>query len=245
MSVYVGSARIDENKNAHGGAAGDQINFEVSTQKWYLHSKGWRVFRAINPEHAAIIAHEMLNACNNPNIGYDQWERNTLYSVAEKVGFDLSKVSEPCETDCSALVRVCCAAAGINLPLGMNTASMCSELLKTGFFKELTETTHTESSDFLRVGDILVTRTKGHTVVVTETEEREVSNVPTIRKGDKGLAVRIMQTLLATYGYALEEHGVDGDFGNETFKQVKNFQSDNGLTVDGICGPLTWDALTL
>ena len=52
MAVKVGSARIDENGKAHGGKAGDQTGKEVSTQNWYLHSKGWRVFRAKNPSVA-------------------------------------------------------------------------------------------------------------------------------------------------------------------------------------------------
>ena len=55
MAVKIGSARIDENGNARGGKAGDQTGKEVSTQNWYKHSKGWRVFRAINPEKAAKI----------------------------------------------------------------------------------------------------------------------------------------------------------------------------------------------
>jgi len=46
MSVKLGSARIDENGQAHGGAAGDQIGKEVSTQSWYAHSKGWVLLRA-------------------------------------------------------------------------------------------------------------------------------------------------------------------------------------------------------
>ena len=44
MAVKIGSARIDENGKAHGGAAGDQTGKEVSTQNWY--SRNWRVFRA-------------------------------------------------------------------------------------------------------------------------------------------------------------------------------------------------------
>ena len=34
MAVKIGSARIDENGKAHGGAAGDQTGKEVSTQSW-------------------------------------------------------------------------------------------------------------------------------------------------------------------------------------------------------------------
>ena len=116
MAVKIGSARIDEHSKARGGKAGDQTGKEVSTQNWYNHSKGWRVFRAKNPAIAEKIAQDMQYACNNSNIGYDQGQRLTLYNVAQKVGFDCSGVTTKCETDCSALVRVCCAYAGVMLP---------------------------------------------------------------------------------------------------------------------------------
>ena len=68
--LLVGSARIDENGKAHGGKAGDQTGKEVSTQNWYLHSKGWRVFRVKNPSVAEKIAQCMERACKNSKIGY-------------------------------------------------------------------------------------------------------------------------------------------------------------------------------
>lgn len=107
MAVIIGSARIDEHGNATGGQAGDQTGKEVSTQNWYKHSKGWRVLRCRDPVRAEKIASAMRAACDNPFIGYDQNQRLTLYEAAEKVGFDPGKVKTPCETDCSALVRVC------------------------------------------------------------------------------------------------------------------------------------------
>ena len=116
MAVKIGSARIDENGRAMGGKPGDQTGRELSTQNWYLHSKVWRVFRAKSGTVAERIAWDMQAACDNPKIGYDQGDRGTLYSVAKPLGFNCSKVTTPCETDCSALVRVCCAYAGIMLP---------------------------------------------------------------------------------------------------------------------------------
>ena len=86
MAVKVGSARIDENGKARGGQAGDQTGKEVSTQNWYLHSKGWRVYRAKNPSVAEKIAKCMEMACKNSKIGYDQDSRNTLYKEAEPFG---------------------------------------------------------------------------------------------------------------------------------------------------------------
>ena len=65
----------------------------------------------------------------------------------------------------------------------------------------------------------------------------------TLRKGSKGTAVTEMQTMLLKLGYNLGPCGVDGDFGKATDAAVLSFQSDHRLTVDGICGPVTWAEL--
>lgn len=165
MAVKIGSARIDENGNAKGGKAGDQTGKEVSTQAWYKHSKGWRVFRAKNPALAEKIAWDMQSACDNKNIGYDQGQRNTLYNVAKPFGFNCKEVNKKCETDCSALVRVCCAYAGIMLP-NFRTTTEPSILLNSGYFTEMNGKQYTDSSEYLMRGDILCTKTQGHTVIV-------------------------------------------------------------------------------
>ena len=165
VKVKVGSARIDENGKAKGGKAGDQTGKEVSTQNWYKHNKGWRVFRAKDPEKSNMIAQDMQWACDNKHIGYDQSQRLTLYNVAKEVDFNCKKVNKDCETDCSALVRVCCAYAGIMLP-NFRTPTEPGALLESGEFVEMKGAKYTDSSDYLKRGDILVTKTQGHTVVV-------------------------------------------------------------------------------
>ena len=162
MAVYLASAHGDENGKAHGGQAGDQTGNELSVRSYYVHSKGWRVFRPLDPAKGLMIAKAAKAACDNPNIGYDQWQRNTAYNVAQRVGFDPSKVDTPCETDCSALVRLCCAYAGIDVR-NFDTSTEAAALMATGQFEELTGAKYTRSSDYLRPGDVLVTATKGHT----------------------------------------------------------------------------------
>ena len=66
---------------------------------------------------------------------------------------------------------------------------------------------------------------------------------PTLRRGAKGEAVRTMQTLLIAAGYSVGKAGADGIFGSGTESGVLAFQADNGLSPDGICGPMTWAAL--
>lgn len=70
-----------------------------------------------------------------------------------------------------------------------------------------------------------------------------VLTLRTLRKGASGEEVATLQKLLMDAGEKLPKYGIDGDFGTETLKAVKSFQKKNGLTVDGIVGPKTWDKL--
>jgi hypothetical protein len=158
--VIIGSARIDENGNAHGGKPGDQNGKEVSIQEYYTHSKGWRVIRAKSDAVREAIAQDMEWACANDNIGYDQYQRDTLYYAVKPLNFDISKLDKAVETDCSALVRVCVNYAGISVG-DFYTTSELSTLMATGAFEEV----NIALPGGLKRGDILVTKTKGHTVV--------------------------------------------------------------------------------
>lgn len=170
--VMVGSARIDENGNATGGEAGSQSSKEVSTQKWYLHSKGWDVLRFKDPSAAQKAAEAMQAACDSKYVGYDQHQRDTLLKAAKPLGYDISKVTTPCECDCSSLIRVCLAyAVGRDVVAEttsdrFSTRNLVDVLLKTGLFVQLTGAEYTDSKDRLGVGDILNTRTQGHVVMV-------------------------------------------------------------------------------
>lgn len=171
MTVYIGNAVGDEHGKAYGGEPGDQTGKELRIQPWYKNKKGWRVFRPKSYEVAQRLAEDMRAACNNPNIGYDQKQRNTLYNVAKRFGFDCKEVDEPCECDCSSLVRVCLAYAGIMLS-NFNTATEPSKLINSGQFDELTDIEVTDTPDYLRTGDILVTAVKGHTAIVLNNGDR-------------------------------------------------------------------------
>ena len=165
MGVKVGSARINEKGTSTGGRAGDQTGGEVSTQSWYMHTKGWIVIRAKDPVARERIAKNMEAACANNHIGYCQSHRTSATSAAKPYGYDLSKVTVDVETDCSELVRVCCLYAGISVGT-FNTSSQKNALQATGAFEVLMDGKYCNTPDYLLRGDILVTRKKGHTVVV-------------------------------------------------------------------------------
>lgn len=58
-----------------------------------------------------------------------------------------------------------------------------------------------------------------------------------LKVGSKGKEVKELQEFLNI--------GADGIFGKGTEASVKKWQSENGLTADGIVGPATWDAMGL
>lgn len=176
MVVKVGSARIDENGKLSGGKAGDQTGKEVSTQDYYMHSKGWYLLRPKSAEDADKLAAAMSDACINDNIGYDQGNRLDVISKLKKYG-SMKKIAEKTEADCGTLVRGCCIEAGFD-PGNFNTANEAACLEKTERFENKVAVT---SATVLHNGDVLVTKTKGHTVIVTSGNPRKMSSSSTVQ----------------------------------------------------------------
>jgi peptidoglycan hydrolase-like protein with peptidoglycan-binding domain len=61
-----------------------------------------------------------------------------------------------------------------------------------------------------------------------------------VHLGDTGSGVKQIQTALVAHGYKV---ATDGAFGPQTAAAVKDFQKKNGLTQDGVVGPVTWAKL--
>ena len=176
MSIMVGSARIDERGNASGGAAGDQkqtsatndLTGEVSMQKMYSHSKGWYILRPKSAAHAVKMADLMKAACNNANIGYDQGNR--LGVVQHGI---MTAVKTEC--DCSSLVREVVKEATGKAPGNFTTANEAASLEATGLF-ESKRSYVSQSATPVYDGDVLVTKTKGHTVIVVSGNARKAAS---------------------------------------------------------------------
>lgn len=62
----------------------------------------------------------------------------------------------------------------------------------------------------------------------------------TLREGSTRIEVELLQWTLNQYGL---KTAVDGIFGPETKRNVRQYQADKGLKVDGIVGVNTWAAL--
>ncbi len=168
MAVTIGSARSSFGNTKAGDQNGGK---EVSKQTFYVHSLGWFVLRCKDAKKRALIAEAMDKACENDNIGYSQGTRNTLWDNVKNKGYDPSKTTKAVNTDCSALVRVCCAYAGIVVK-DFITSTEKTRLMATGEFECLTTDKYCKQSDYLMKGDILCSRKKGHTVVVLSDGEK-------------------------------------------------------------------------
>ena len=189
MSVTIGHASIDENGKAYNGAAGDQTAKEVCTRTWY--NKSWDVvLRCTDATMAERMAIACEQACANKKVGYDQYQRNTLYTQAQKVNFDLSKITTACECDCSSLMCICAIAAGIpanSLYIGGNmrtTRNMRDAFAKTGKFQVLTDSKYLTSDAYLKRGDILVNE-GSHTVMVLTNGSKASSSTITPPKAEE------------------------------------------------------------
>ena len=84
----------------------------------------------------------------------------------------------------------------------------------------------------------------GEAVEKAADETVQLRELPLLRRGSRGDAVRAAQYLLLCRGMKLPKYGADGDYGQETEDAVKEFQRLKGLDADGECGSLTWAALT-
>lgn len=62
-----------------------------------------------------------------------------------------------------------------------------------------------------------------------------------LQLGSEGSTVKDLQAMLALMGYY--SGAVDGLYGDGTMEAVSQFQTDIGLTADGVVGPATWQRL--
>lgn len=248
MAIMVSSARSDERGRYSGGKPGDQkqksktndTRGEVSMQPMYTHRKGWYILRPKKVSHADAIADGGTRAANNPNIGYSQSDRLGVvkHGISTKVKTN---------ADCSSLVRQAVREATGKDPGNFTTANEARVLAATGLFTKIAYVNQSKTPVYN--GDILVTKTKGHTVIVVSGNPRVSGNpypVPTrtikltepMMKGDD---VRWVQHHLIRLGFLPEKNSkgksnIDGIYGKATRTAVMAAQEHYGIKVDGIVG---------
>lgn len=74
-------------------------------------------------------------------------------------------------------------------------------------------------------------------VIVKEPEDHGSFDLPIIRRGSSGKAVKLWQVILGFKG-----SDIDGLFGIITQEETRQFQIEHHLDPDGVVGPVTWKA---
>lgn len=269
MGVRMSNCGHDENGRYAGGKAGDQTGTEWYLRPWYSYSNsGWNYILRWKDENLGnLFADLAIEAALNDMIGYDQGtagnsgDRYTFRQQMKAVGYRPSKIVKPCECDCSegtiVLIQAVGHLKGIK-ELQECNATYTGDMMdyfnsaKGKKYFTVLQGQYLKDSRLARRGDINLNT--GHHVnvtvdngsnsgkgssantsatksMVTLTNKIEVQ-LPVLQKGSKGVAVSMLQAMLNV--------NVDGDFGDDTKKALKAFQSNVKITADGICGVDTW-----
>lgn len=245
----IGHAAKNEVGTYKQGQAGDQTKVEVYITRWY--NRPWNVIlRAKNQAIREKIAHAMEMACQNDMIGYSQLTRNTLWNDIKNQKFDTSKTTKYVNTDCSALVSVCCAYAGVPIKYlyrsnnSLTTSTMRKALMQSGLFEELTDKDYLTSDKYLKRGDILLY--EGHHVAVNLDDGIDVKSKSQLKSIDEiaqevlagkwgnGNETRRARLTEAGYNYALVRARV-----NEIYQARQEAQK----TIDTSNAKIIWDYL--
>ncbi|RSN21103.1 hypothetical protein DMC61_36275 [Amycolatopsis sp. WAC 04169] len=142
----------------------------------------------------------------------------------------------PCDTvslDFAAYPRLASGATGN--PVKAAQCLLSPSGRPTGTFDEATVST---AKAFQQAHGLTAT---GEIEARTWTALLSTGDTPTLRQGATGAAVnRLQRALTAASGKTL---AIDGAFGPNTEKAVRDYQTSRGLGVDGVVGQATWGAL--
>ena len=159
---YISNSGSDESGKYHGGAAGDQTGGEWVLRPWY--SRPWSC--VLRYEKDARVGQKLAElgcaTALNDKIGYDQYQRDTYWDQLKSAGYDPSKITVACESDCSAGVIANTKAVGnlLGIPALANVNATYTGNMRSGFkaagFTVLTDAKYTNGCSYLLPGDILL-----------------------------------------------------------------------------------------
>lgn len=223
MAKYISHSSIDEKGKISGGQSGDQTKKEVCIRTWYDKPFA-EVLRIDNKEVREQFANNMIDCANNDNVGYDQNQRNTILTQAEKVNFDFSKIKTPCESDCSSLVTVCVLGAiykvfgksayekakAILVVRGncATTRDIKSKLQKAISVTVYTSIAYTRGTSNAVYGDIY-NKSGSHVVCYIDDGKKRKKNSKYSQK------VYEWQKAAISDGFSFPKYGADGEWGAE------------------------------
>lgn len=236
---------------------GKENSYDVANLALDCAADLWGYVYGANGELYTESLAEKWKADSSRGVPSAYWDKSTYYTEA------CSKWFGHYVCDCSGLITyICRKLLGKNYP--DRTANDIKEhFQKSGLIKDIPEiaglAVWKSGHIGIYIGQGLVVEAKGtnYGVIVsklsdtnwkkygyiegiTYPDECEI-NLPLLRKGSDGGAVRTLQTLLQEY--FTTDIDVDGKFGSRTQGVVKRFQEYRNLKSDGIVGAKTWKEL--
>lgn len=282
VAVRMSNCGHDENGRYAGGKAGDQTGTEWYLRPWYAYpTGGWNyILRWKNKSLGNLFADLAIEAALNDMIGYDQGtagnsaDRYTFRQQMKAVGYRPSKITKPCECDCSEGTIVLIQAVGYlkgikelqecNATYTGNMMDYFNSAKGKKYFTVL-QGQYLKDSSLAKRGDINLNT--GHHVNVTvdngsNAGKGSTTNTTTtttggsgymfsvgnVQNGSKGNDVKLLQRLLKSNGFKGKDGKnltIDGECGTNTVYAIKAYQTKKGLSVDGCAGPATWKSILL
>lgn len=282
VAVRMSNCGHDENGRYAGGKAGDQTGTEWYLRSWYAYpTGGWNyILRWKDESLGNLFADLAIEAALNDMIGYDQGtagnstDRYTFRQQMKAVGYRPSKITKPCECDCSEGTIVLIQAVGhlkgikelqeCNATYTGNMMDYFNSAKGKKYFTVL-QGQYLKDSSLAKRGDINLNT--GHHVNVTvdngsNAGKGSTTNTTTtttggsgymfsvgnVQNGSKGNDVKLLQRLLKSNGFKGKDGKnltIDGECGTNTVYAIKTYQTKKGLSVDGCAGPATWKSILL
>lgn len=164
---YISNCGHDERGKYNSGQAGDQTGDEWYIRTWYQYPYGTKKWDCVlRYEKDTAVAEKLMQlaveAALNDKIGYDNYQRWTYQTLLEKAGDDPSKITYPCESDCSAGIIANTKAVGrlLNIPALATIPATYTKNMRNAYknagFTVLTDSKYLYSPDYLLPGDLLL-----------------------------------------------------------------------------------------
>lgn len=189
-----------------------------------LKNKGYLKESDIDSYFGNITENAVKRAQKDAGIKVDGIAGQQTYKVLNKINKNKKSKSQSVQNGDIKYIQL---KLNNNYNTGLKIDGVFGKLTKAALVKALQIELNKQYKAGLKVDGVFGSKTKAKCV--------------TLRRGAKGNITWILQAILYCLRY--DPKGLDGIFGSNTEKAVKQFQKNKKITVDGIVGKVTWGKL--